>query len=556
MPSAGDTLSPVTGTFVHSLNLLLKFARLYGLHHARTTAQMEYVWNDLYAALDAAGPAGILLGVSGVELLIDGALVESTAAEHSLAQLLTKANIASIAFTPGLSRESFARFVRTFSAASLKPSHLAKSLKSALGDGSDSGIRVNQLRFIARDAEPAASQVSARISGNHAGDPHDWLHDSGKLLEFIASVGRSGNGTSSGYHFGEEFLGTAHLSGNNSLAYTHSEEEMRTLLEFVANLGKASHKHKRPGANEASEWKQRIANLPASSRAVLHESLAEIHATPSKKFDAAAVLCLAEDLAVRYALEHFQRGNFKVSAVRSLLEVFAGPLAPLREVLHVRERKTSKDGHPLDSHADIHADALDRRFWSSIPDSEKQGVLLSSKSWCVPPRSVQEYVNELLIREDSGTAEKIRTQYVRCVCDYDPEARKKSAIGLTQMAELYARAPGPCLREAVRIMGEQLIVERDTEVLNLLNGAFVRFSQAAADQSLFPALRQTFDTLAILDKSQPDSARNLRPRIGIKNRIPGFIEKGLKSEALRPELIEVLRHVPHAAAEQLASRLM
>ena len=558
MPSPSDTLSPVTGTFVHSLNLLLKFARLYGLHHARTAAQMEYAWNDLYAALDAAGPSGILLGVSGAELLIDGALVESTAAEHSLAQLLTKANIASIGFTPGLSRGSFALFVKTFSAASLKPSHLAKRLKSALGDGSDSGIRVNQLRFIAREAELPTPSLAARIAGNHAEVPHDWLHDSGKLVELIAGVEHSGNGSSSGYHFGEELLGTAHLSeSRSSLAYTHSEQEMRTLLQFAANLGKAAHKRKHSGAADASELKQRIANLPSSSRAVLREAIAEMHAAqPSQKLDATAILHLAESLAVRYALESFQRGNLKVNAVRPLLETFAVPLAPLREILHARERKASKARHSPDFHAEIPVDALDCRFWTSIPESEKQTVLLSSESWCVPPERVQQSLDNLFRSADFAAADKILTQYVKCVRDCEPQARKKSAIGLTQMAEQYARASGPRLHEAVRVLGEQLAVERDPEVRDSLNGAFVRFSQVAAEQTLFPALRQAFDTLAVLDKSQRNSAHTLRPRIGIKNRIPGFIEKGLKSEVLRTELIEVLRHVPHAAADQLANRLM
>lgn len=557
MPSPSDTLSPVTGTFVHSLNLLLKFARLYGLHHARTTAQMEYAWNDLYAALDAAGPSGILLGVSGTELLIDGALVESTAAEHSLAQLLTKANIASIGFTPGLSRGSFSLFVKTFSAASLKPSHLAKRLKSALGDSAESGIRVNQLRFIARDAEHPASAVTARIAGNHAEDPHDWLHDSGRLVELIAGVEHSGNGSSSGCHFGEELLGTAYLSESSSLAYTHSEQEMCSLLQFAANWGRTAHKHKHSGAADASEWKQRIANLPSSSRAVLREAIAEMHAAqPSQKLDAAAILHLAEGLAVRYALESLARGNLRVNAVRPLLETFAVPLAPLREILHARERKTSKAGHSLNFHAETPGDALDRRFWFSVPESEKQAVLLSSDSWCVRPESVQQSLDGFFRNSDFAAADKVLTQYVKGVSNREPQARKKSAVGLTQMAEQYARASGPRLHEAVRILGEQLAIERDSEVRDLLNGAFVRFSQVAAEQTLFPALRQAFDTLAVLDKSQPNGAHTLRPRIGIKNRIPVFIEKGLKSEVLRTELIEVLRHVPHAAADQLASRLM
>jgi len=102
---------------------------------------------------------------------------------------------------------------------------------------------------------------------------------------------------------------------------------------------------------------------------------------PLQKLDAAAILHLAEGLAVRYALESFQRGNLKVNSVRPLLETFAVPLAPLRDILHTRERKTSKTGNSFNSHAEIPADALDRRFWSLVPESEKQAVLLSSESW-------------------------------------------------------------------------------------------------------------------------------------------------------------------------------
>src|SRR5947207_6953709 len=50
--------------FVRSLNILLKFARLYEFGHVRTAAQFETTWKELRSALDNGGESGLLLGAS------------------------------------------------------------------------------------------------------------------------------------------------------------------------------------------------------------------------------------------------------------------------------------------------------------------------------------------------------------------------------------------------------------------------------------------------------------------------------------------------------------
>src|SRR6516164_1687581 len=42
-------------SFVRTLNILLKFVRLYEFGHVRTTAQFEAAWKELRAALDESG---------------------------------------------------------------------------------------------------------------------------------------------------------------------------------------------------------------------------------------------------------------------------------------------------------------------------------------------------------------------------------------------------------------------------------------------------------------------------------------------------------------------
>src|SRR5271163_837641 len=105
---------PNARAFVRSLNVLLKYARLYGLEHARSVGQFDSAWSELLAAVNAAGPGGLLLGASGSQLLLDGVPLESSPAERSFADLLATAGVASIGFTPDVSRDDFENLVKAF----------------------------------------------------------------------------------------------------------------------------------------------------------------------------------------------------------------------------------------------------------------------------------------------------------------------------------------------------------------------------------------------------------------------------------------------------------
>ena len=67
---AGDTRNSARA-FVRSLNILLKFARLYEFGHVRTMAQFETAWKELHAALQESRDTGLLLGASGNQILLD-----------------------------------------------------------------------------------------------------------------------------------------------------------------------------------------------------------------------------------------------------------------------------------------------------------------------------------------------------------------------------------------------------------------------------------------------------------------------------------------------------
>src|SRR5713226_1860167 len=88
--------------FVRSLNILLKFARLYGYDHARAVEQLDIAWKELSAAIPQGSESGLLLGATGAQLLLDGVPLEGSPAEKQFAQLLSAAGLASLQSFPSI----------------------------------------------------------------------------------------------------------------------------------------------------------------------------------------------------------------------------------------------------------------------------------------------------------------------------------------------------------------------------------------------------------------------------------------------------------------------
>src|SRR5215472_13073605 len=121
---AADPKTTAGRAFVRSLNILLKFARLYGYDHSRTTEQLAIAWQELQSAVPPGTDAGLLLGATGSQLLLDGVPLEGSPAERQFAQLLSSAGLASVQFFPSITGEELARFARAFPTGKAKPSEL------------------------------------------------------------------------------------------------------------------------------------------------------------------------------------------------------------------------------------------------------------------------------------------------------------------------------------------------------------------------------------------------------------------------------------------------
>ena len=621
MRMKADPKAAAGRAFVRSLNILLKFARLYGHEHARTIEQLQTAWQELRAAIPMGTDSALVLGATNSQLLLDGVPLEGSPAEKQFAQLLSAAGVASVQFFASLTEEEIGRFVRAFPTGKAKPAELALQLKAALADAQ--GIRINEICFVATDARlkdvSIAAQIAAASLGGDQEQFRQWLNDPQKLLELIAAAqgsksgGVSGPGPGgpipageapgtgdsaaagpagggSGYGAGTAGGGTSTGTGRGTGLWTAGGSGVGFVSEiecsaavgsvgvagagFGAGKGSASGGHGEPSEEEiygilsaltsfgtvgtgqggvaaAGVFQEQMSQLPGRAQDTLKQALASLAAqAPNNKPDESVIVKLAEHLAIRFALERFERGEVKVNAVRQMLDRMNQEIENLRKILGSHEDKMSEAGILAESHREI----LDKQFWAAVPESGKRAVLLSGDAWCIPPRNVQSYVGELIEHGNIAEAISILQNYAACADSEDADARKKTAVGLSEMAELYAKADPKLLSEALRHVGLRLSVEQDSELQGLVSAAFVRLSQEAATSRYFPAMEQALDLLAGVESQRPGIARSLRGKMGIEERVPEFVEEALKARQVAAGLTDVLRLLPQTTMEQLSAR--
>ncbi|HUJ82320.1 MAG TPA: hypothetical protein VLW83_10575 [Candidatus Acidoferrales bacterium] len=771
MADNANTRAAAARGFVRSLNILLKFARMYDFGHPRTVKQYDTAWSELRTALGSDDEAGLLLAVSGDSLLLDGTQLDSSAAEKSFARMLSASGIASIHFSPKVTQQSLAKFVRGFpTGSSTKPGQLAEQLKAALHG--DPHIHVNEVCFVPADSAVAkttmAAQLAARTLGMNSEETDKLLNDPEKLLQLIVAAegkggpgaglgpgkgpgkgpgdgpgngpgngigGGSGNGpggsqpgaaggygggtetvaarndssggTQPGFYSGmggasaggsgsgvviegpvasvggadapvtsggsgtwnivggsgggtpidpnaggfwlskddgskasgsgapapsvsgpvvgvgggpsggatglTETRGTgvgagggsngapgggagvadgapgagpgggvgrfpgrpesgggpvsrwAHASsgirtgrsargGAGSMSVetglmTLQEDELQGILQVLAQIARTNDTTQQkidPGA-----FQSRLSTLPRRARFTVSQALSALAAqAPSETADKPTLLKLAEHIAVRFALEKYERGDVQVNAVRQLLDEMNTELDGLRKVLGVYEEKMAKAGIHVQSHVEM----LAQEFWTQVPEEKKKTVVESPDAWCVPPVRMRQYVEALVARGETANVEKVLTNYANCIKNKNPEARRQTALGLAELAGMYAKGDEKLFSDTIRLVGVQLADEKDSQLQSLLGAAFVRLSQEAAKLRAYPVIKKSVELLDYLDTERPGSGKSLRPRIAVENKLPEFIDEALKAGNVPAGLTDLLRRVPQASAEQIAGR--
>jgi hypothetical protein len=546
-------------SFARSLNILLKTVRLYGAEHERTTALLESAWVDLRSSLKFSGEGGLLLGVSGNQVLLDGVPLERRPTDRSFAQLLNSAGLASINFTHRVTIDDFWRFVSAFASRSPKSGPLANELRAMLG-GDKGSIRVNEVRFIAHDSSTAdaamAAQLAARSLGADAQKLQGWLKDPQRLLQLIAAAegarNTGGQAPGSGAPGAGSGVGPSVAAGTLPAvaAPPIKENDVFQVLGWLSQLGQTSERPDSPEQINALE--KDLHQLPPQGQAALAQALMSLSSQSEPlRPDDPMLLQLAERVAVKFALERYEHGDVKTNAVVELLDRLKREIGSLRNILKVHEEKMGQAGMDVESHADI----LDRQFWARVPAKQKSKMLLSPEAWAVPPRNIRQYVEEVVGGGDVATARSILDNYARCVHSDDVDARRKASAGLSEMADLFSKANHSLLKTTLHHMGEAMSREGNPDLQTLLGASFVRCSHEAAARRQYPAVHEALQTMEVLEERQPGLARLLWPRVKVGNPLPDFIEEALREPRLPEGLADVLRRMPHATVDHISSRI-
>jgi hypothetical protein len=543
----------------------VKYVRLYGFQHKRTEAQFEITWKELQQGMPVGRDTGFLLGVSENRLLLDGVALETGQAERSFAQLLTAAGLASIHFSNQVTMDDFAKLIRAFAVGGSKAQDIVKEIKQTFGDNKEASIRINEVKFVAADPATAEVSVAAQIAAQTLGPEFkEWLNDPQKLLQLIAAAegSQTGGGPAAGAPASSAPMGSVPMAaagtrvvsgtGNEGGAWSGGvapleEEEVIRAIRLLTKFGEAG-----ADPDAKPELVQReLVQVDQNTKVNLQQLLETLSAKYStEKSDTPLLMKAAEHMAIRFAMERFQKGDVKVNAVHQMLEHMSRQMDSLRRILRIQEDKMSKAGILVESHADI----LDRMFWAEVPEEGKKSVLLSAEAACVPSRNIRQYVELLLERGDKQTVTDILKNYSTCLKTREVEPRRKTAVGLSQLADLFATPGIDLIGPTIHQAGEALVKEPDAEVQSLLSAAFVRLSSEANNRKHFSALNDVCAALDDLAKERPATANDLRPRIGVENRIPEFIEEALRMEQVPADLLSVLRRTFPASVEHLADR--
>jgi len=550
---------------------------MYGYDHKRTETQFEIAWNELQQGLPTTGDAGFLLGVSENKLLLDGIPLETGNAERSFANLLNTAGLASLHFSKDVTVEDFTRLVRAFTVAGSKATDVAKQIKDALGAGKkNSTIKINEVKFVATDPLTGDVSIAAQIAAQTLGPEFkQWLNDPQKLLQLIAaaegassggggktdangapmvplgSVPNVAGGGAGGTGGGAAGTGSGAATGA-APAWTGAvvplqEQEVIQAIRLLTRFGQVQ----QDPAFKEEDLQKEVNQTDPNTRLNLQQLLGSLAAKASTGEDDTPLLMkAAEHMAIRFALERYQKGEIKVNAVHQMMEHMSRQMDSLRQILRLQEEKMSKAGILVESHADI----LDRMFWAEVPESGKKSVLLSHEASCVPPRNLRQFLEVLLERGDNQTAGEILNNYSGCLSAKETEPRRKAAIGLSQLADLYSRLGGEPMAQAIHRLSEQIIAEKDAELQSLMSAAFVRLSQEASSAKNYAAVNEVCAGMELVSVERPVLMSDLRPRVGVENRLPEFIEEALRLEPIPTELISVLRRTCQAGAEHLADR--
>ncbi|MGA3210178.1 MAG: hypothetical protein ABSD20_02670 [Terriglobales bacterium] len=570
--------------FVRNLNILVRLLGLYGLGHKQVLSQLDTTWNDLTKIF--AEDKKLQIAVAGEQLFVYGAALKAGSAERSMAQRFNEAGIARVGILAEVSRDEFCEMVRIL--AVVKPAEMLPELLRKFPAGGRiriAGLQLSDDDDVAPAAQSSgglgmANHLAAAVFGSTMAGSQQFVDDPIRLIQALCAAqnetpglatvqgllrmeridpGRGGHEPSraqSATSSTQPAAGEAGPGGHPTAMSTSTgaaappsgpmdEEEAISVIRWLARLGDTHAPKERSASDSQPEFS-------SNAQEVLREAIRASALVADQNMPQPLLVSLAEHLAIRVALEKYERGEMAFNAVQQTLNRLKNEIAALRKLVNTGE--LAAGSATASKSADAFDEELDRQFWSAVPARNKKQVLLSDDAWCVPPRNIRSFVEELNGQNDNDTAARILQNYLHLLTRPEPEARAKVAAGIPELANAWAT--NGLLEDAIENTCTSLEEKADLpEIQTALQNALLPLVKLAQDGHSHGAVNRSLLHLDRHDRQgQPTEwCRNLRAQIQVEDRVAEMVAEATRAD--HPQIQEILKKMPQAAVRQIAVQL-
>jgi len=484
---------------IRSLYALSRYVRVFGLGHTRTGEQLESAYTRVRALIPAEGVAVIL---AADRLTVGDTPVDPGPAEQSFARFLRETRQTAFVFNERFTLEAL------------------EDVVSAMAFDHP-GMRT-----------PVGSSVPTPLGE----DAREWLSDPARLLYFI-NVATHEGAAGEGVRIPHDAIPRI------------AEQATEDIAQILHVLGKLGTSTSEGAALGAARELQRVPDpLLLLLREILQE-FSELQPAPSRD---ALLLQAADQMVIRFILTKLENGEIVAAQVPGLLDRLGRQLNTLRTLMPGYEEKMARGGIALESHLE----KLERELWDTAPDVARRTVLLFETPYYVPASCIANYVERLIVHGEELVAATILRNYGAAIDGRDAEGRRRSAVGVSELAELYALVVPDYVGKLVKAVSRQLMRESDIRMQSLLSAALIRLSYAVQQQRDFAATAAASDALEEIVHRRPILGMELRSRISVENRLPEYLDEAVSSKNVSNDLLGLLQRHATPVAQQLCSRFL
>lgn len=501
-PPAVESLA---GKFLRSFQVLLSATRLYQRNHPRIAESLELAEINLRAALQSSqqlefrveGGALTLLGQTDNVPLADprGEL-------HSLAVQLADAGVSTIHFLPRANLSELELLARAIDATSRVANQnrgqrgtTNRNWSAWLEQHKIAGLRVNPVAERRKEDTVLAILLGA-LPSSSPGTPHTPLET--------------------------------------------NRNELCEALNFLADAAPRWQAAQHESAADAGRLVQ--GDLFGASRQTVEILRRGLAIDPPRPGDTAeAYLARLYDAFI----VDFLRTEYSAGRTRAM---------DIRRAVSELSRHGSRSGEETDR------ERRTEKFWAALPARERARVLASNEAWCVPVPVLRRYIEPLIAAYERKHAEASGREargaladFARCVESEEEKARRATAAGLVELADLFDRLwPHPRFTETTRRVVNALIAETSPGITALLAAVTEIMARLALEHGAYGEFEQILDALAQAPRdAERETIEALSRRIVAQDRWLTLADTALANRSLDPALPKLLRRDPERLLDRL-----